>query len=334
MTDSTAPTRRNGALPVSLGAARMGIQPPLQYPAAVVNVTNRCNLRCTHCYLYADGNPNDDDDQMSDEALLAELERLRDRHGLLAMVWQGGEPMIRWRVVERGVKLFAKNTVTTNGTIPLRDFGPHVTYVISIDGPERFHEELRGEGTYAKTRANILSLPKAFSSTVQVQCVVTQRNQHSLEELVRDFVDTPVDGMTFSFYCPNQGEDSPLAWSSTTAREEAIDIVFGLKAKYAGFIWNSGRALELMRAPSAKLVTDHCPTLRTVLPLYVENRRFVSPFCCYGNNVDCDRCGGWVVFAHAAKLPGPWDAVLPPREPYDPLWRWIARHSGQAPASR
>ncbi len=304
---------------VALGEKRLTMEPPPQYPAGIVNVTNRCNLRCTHCYLYSDGNPNDEEDKIPDDVLLAEIERIRDRHGLMTMVWQGGEPMIRWKVVEQGVKLFHRNTVTTNGTIPLKDFGPTVTYVISLDGPQPLHDELRGEGNYAKTRATIDALPRGLSSTVQVQCVVTAQNQHRLEELLTDVIDTPVDGMTFSFYCPNKDQETPLAWKDAAEREAAVDIVLALKAKYSGFVWNSGRALELMRPRSAKLVTDNCPPLRTVMPLYVKDEEFTSPFCCHGNNVDCDRCGAWVVFSHAAKIPGPWDEVLPPDRPYGVL---------------
>ncbi|MDP6978457.1 MAG: hypothetical protein QF570_07635 [Myxococcota bacterium] len=48
------------------------------------------------------------------------------------------------------------------------------------------------------------------------------------------------------------------------------------------------------------------PLLSTTLPPYIEGNDFTTPFCCYGNNVDCDRCGAWGVFATAAKLPGPW----------------------------
>jgi len=176
--------RRDG--PASLGAVRLTMEPPPQYPAAIVNVTNRCNLRCRHCYLYVDGNPNDEQEHIPDDAFLAAVARLRDRHGLLAMVWQGGEPMIRWRLLQRAVRLFPKNTITTNGTIPLRDFGPSVTYVVSLDGPEDSNDALRGAGVYAKARATIAAVPEAFSSTIQVQCVVTRQNQHRLEELVTE----------------------------------------------------------------------------------------------------------------------------------------------------
>ena len=121
--------------------------------------------------------------------------------------------------------------------------------------------------------------------------------------------------MAFSFHVPNEGEVSELAWRDVEERESAVDAVLELKRRHPRFVWNNRRALDLMRPATAKLVTDHCPALSTVLPLYVERGEFTNPKCCYGNNADCDRCGGWVVFAHAAKLPGPWDAHLPPTQP-------------------
>lgn len=39
-----APTRED-----SLGAARLSMPPPPQYPAAMVNVTKLCNLAFAHC---------------------------------------------------------------------------------------------------------------------------------------------------------------------------------------------------------------------------------------------------------------------------------------------
>ncbi len=291
---------------------RLAEEPPRQFPAAMLNVTNRCNLTCSHCFIFTDGNPNDPAHDMPDDRLLAEVERVRDRHGLAAMLWMGGEPMIRWRMLERGIRLFSRNIITTNGTIPLKDFGPTVTYVVSLDGPEDLNDQVRGEGVYKKVRKTLLAIPERFEPTVQIQCVVTKQNQHRLEELIRDYIDTPVDGMAFSFHVPNEGEHSELSWRDVEEREEAVDIVLELKRRYRGFIWNSTRALELMRASTAKLVTDNCPPLRTVLPLYVDSGAFTTPKCCYGNSADCDRCGGWVIFAHAAKLPGPWDEIVAP----------------------
>lgn len=298
---------------------RLGAEPPQRFPGAMLNVTNRCNLTCSHCFVYTDGNPNDPSHDIPDDELLAELVRVRDRHGLFGMLWMGGEPMLRWRLLERGVKLFQRNVITTNGTVGLKDFGASVTYVVSLDGPQDLNDKVRGEGVYARAKRTINAVPDDFVPTLQLQCVVTKENQDRLEELVLDFVDSQADGLVFSFHVPNEGEVSELAWRDVEEREAAVERVLELKRRYPTFVWNSTRALELMRPATARLVTDRCPAVKTVLPLYVEAGAFTNPKCCYGNNADCDRCGGWVVFAHAAKLEGPWDAIVPPTEAASPL---------------
>jgi MoaA/NifB/PqqE/SkfB family radical SAM enzyme len=287
------------------------MEPPPQYPGAMVNVTNRCNLKCTHCFVFREGNPNDPTGEMTPERLLSELRRLRDRHGIRYMMWMGGEPMLRWRVLEKGLPLFPRNAITTNGTVPLKDFGPELTYVISLDGPREVNDPVRGSGVFDRVMKTLAAIPKGFQPTVMVQCVVHRENQDRLEELVQELRPTNAQGLTFSFYVPRAGEVSPQAWESVEERETAVDMVFDLKRRYPDFIWNSSRSLELMRPATAKLVTDNCPMMKSMLPLYIEGNDFTTPFCCYGNDVDCDRCGSWGVFATAAKMPGPWDSVKP-----------------------
>ena len=275
----------------------------------MVNVTNHCNLRCKHCFVFREGNPNRPDGEMKPERMLSELKRLRDRHGLRRMLWMGGEPMLRWRMLEEGLSLFQHNTITTNGTLPLKDFGPDLIYVISLDGPREVNDPVRGEGVFDRVMRTVAAIPDGFRPTLMVQCVVHRENQNSLEELVQELLPSKVQGLTFSFYVPRAGEVSPQAWENLEQRETAVDIVLELKHQYPDFIWNSGRSLELMRPATAKLVTDHCPMQQTTLPLYIEGDHFTTPFCCYGNDVDCDRCGSWGVFATAAKLPGPWNSL-------------------------
>lgn len=292
---------------VSLGADRLTMEPPPRYPGAMVNVTNHCNLACEHCFVFREGNPNEHEGEMKPDAILVELERLRDRHGIRHMLWMGGEPMLRWRTVEKGLRLFERNTITTNGTVPLKDFGPDLTYVISLDGPREVNDRVRGKGTFDRVMKTVAAIPEGFQPTVMVQCVLHRENQDHVEALVRELQPTRIEGMTFSFYVSRAGEVSPRTWGSVEEREAAVDLVLDLKRRYPGFIWNSSRSLELMRPATARLVTDHCPMLSIMLPLYLEGDHFTTPFCCYGNDVDCDRCGAWAVFASAAKIPGPWD---------------------------
>ena len=277
-----------------------------RYPAVVVNVTNRCNLSCQHCFIFRDGNPNEAPvsvhDELSDGAILETLIGLRDRHGIVSVLWMGGEPLLRRELVREGIRLFPQNTIVTNGTIPLVDFGPTALYVVSLDGPEDLNDAIRGRGIYQKVIRNLSRIPPGFTTPVQVQCVVTKRNQHRLEELVVAVRETQAGWITFSFYVPRANDTGPDVWATNEERAAAVREVMRLKACYPGFVRNSARMLELMLPPHCKQVTDACPAHDNVLPLYMDGDHFTTPFCCYGNDVDCDRCGAWVVFHLAARL--------------------------------
>jgi MoaA/NifB/PqqE/SkfB family radical SAM enzyme len=272
-----------------------------QYPVAMVNITNRCTLRCKHCFIYRDGNPNDTHAEMDTATMLRQLADLQKRHGIQHMMWMGGEPLLRPDVLRKGIKLFATNRITTNGTLQLIDL-PDCIYVISIDGPPERNDAIRGNNTFKKVMNTLAHVPDEFSSTIMCQCVVTKQNEDSLEELVKLLQPTRAQGMTFSFYVPTRNDASDLTWGSLERRDKAVSIVMKLKEKYPGFIWNNHRTLELTLSENSKSITDNCPSKSLVLPLYLEGGTFVTPFCCYGNDVDCDLCGAWVVFYLAAKL--------------------------------
>ena len=271
------------------------------YPVAMVNITNRCTLRCKHCFIYRDGNPNDASAEMETPVMLEKLAELQKLHKIQHMLWMGGEPLLRPDVLENGIKLFPSNTITTNGTIKPIEL-PGCIYVISVDGPPRLNDLVRGNGTFNKVMKTLSNIPDKFSSTVMCQCVVTRKNEDSLEELVKLLKPTRAEGMTFSFYVPTKNDMSDLTWGSLEQRDRAVRIVMRLKKKYSDFIWNNSRTLELTLSENAKAVTDNCPSKYLVLPLYLEGSEFVTPFCCYGNDVDCDLCGAWVVFYLAARL--------------------------------
>jgi hypothetical protein len=93
-----------------------------------------------------------------------------------------------------------------------------------------------------------------------------------------------------------------LTWGSLERRDKALHMEMELKERFPDFVWNKKRSLELMLSENAKSVTDNCPSKKFVIPLYLKGNEFVMPYCCYGNDVDCELCGVWVVFFLAAKL--------------------------------
>jgi MoaA/NifB/PqqE/SkfB family radical SAM enzyme len=272
-----------------------------QYSAAIINVTNKCTLRCKHCFVFRESNPNNPKGEMDDATMLRKIAERKERHGFDTVLWMGGEPLLRPDVLRDGTKLFSKNIVTTNGTIDLIDL-PRCTYVVSIDGPPALNDSVRGEGSFDKAMKTLARTPEEFGPTVMCQCAVTKVNEDALEELVELMRPTRAEGMTFSFYVPTANDTSELTWGALKRRDKAVREVMRLKEKYRGFIWNNSRALELTLSENAKAVTDDCPGKKFLLPLYIDGDEFVSPFCCYGNDVDCDLCGAWAIFSIAAKL--------------------------------
>ncbi|MEW5734237.1 MAG: radical SAM protein [Thermodesulfobacteriota bacterium] len=275
--------------------------PRHQYPAAMVNITNRCTLRCCHCFVYRDGNPNRAADEMGTPEMIAELTRLRDQHGIMAMLWMGGEPLLRPDVLEAGVPLFSWNHVTTNGTLDLIEL-PGAHYVVSLDGPRDYNDSVRGKGSFDRVMRTLSRVPRKFASKVMVQCVVTAKNQDLMEDLVKILVPTRAEGMTFSFYVPPRNDVSGLSFGTLENRDTAVRNALALKKKYPGFIWNGTRQLTLTLSENALAVTRDCPSKKHVLPLYLTEKGFTHPFCCYGDDVCCDLCGAWVVFYLAEKM--------------------------------
>lgn len=275
------------------------------FPTAMVNVTNRCTLKCRTCFIYREGNPSEHPGKLSEEmdkqTMLKTLEMLRDKHRINTMVWMGGEPMLRKDVLREGVKLFEENTVVTNATIDLIDLGK-IIYVVSLDGPEEINDSVRGKGSFKRVMRTLGRIPEPFEPTIQVQCVVNRENEDHLEELLKSVIDTRADGLVYSFYVPRRNDTTTLAWKSLEGREPAVRRVMELKNKYPKFVWNSLESLELMLPANAKEITDNCLPKQFLLPLYLNGKEFEVPFCCTGNDVDCDMCGMWGVFHFAAKM--------------------------------
>ncbi|RJP23890.1 MAG: radical SAM protein [Candidatus Abyssobacteria bacterium SURF_5] len=270
------------------------------YPAAMVNITNRCTLRCKHCFIYRDGNPNQPEHEMETDLMLRSLTELQQRHNIHTMLWMGGEPLLRPDVLREGSKIFQQNNVTTNGTLDLIDL-PNCIYVVSVDGPPQINDSIRGNGAFERVMRTLARVPDVFGPTVMVQCVVTKLNEDHLEELVERLLPTRVEGMTFSFYVPRRIDDSDFTWGSLDRRDKAVLEVIRLKKKHPDFIWNNSRSLELTLSQNARAVVKQCLSKRFVLPLWLEGDKFINPFCCYGNDVDCELCGAWVVFHLAAR---------------------------------
>ena len=137
-----------------VNAKFFGKHRPLQ---TVLFISDECNLRCKHCYVYSREKP-----------VVKSYEQIRDdlqysyNLGSRFVDFEGGEPMI-WHDGEKNINDlialakeigFFSTTITTNAQLPLNECKAHSIWV-SMDGVGEYHEMIRGKGTWAKLEKNI-----------------------------------------------------------------------------------------------------------------------------------------------------------------------------------
>jgi MoaA/NifB/PqqE/SkfB family radical SAM enzyme len=274
-----------------------------QYRHALVNVTNVCNLDCRHCFVFRGDNPNAPRDKMNDATMLHQLEILRDKHGIRSMLFMGGEPMIRKDLVLQATQLFPESAIVTNGTYGIPSV-PGQLVTVSLDGPADLNDPIRGEGVFAKVREAVFARDPADGTTVMLQMAVTRENAPGLEDFMAEVSTWPIAGVAFSFYVPVKDDATGLDWPDLTERDKVLDRVIALKGQYPQVIKSNIATLEMMKSDVAIQSTgengEHCILRRDTLPLYMgDGGQFEKPFCCYGNDVDCTRCGAYAVFNRA-----------------------------------
>lgn len=268
------------------------------FPAALVIITNACNLRCTHCFVYREDTPNEARDKMSDEKMLYQLKKLRDKHDITSMLFMGGEPMIKSDLVFEAMKLFETSSIVTNGTYGIPSVPGHLV-TISLDGPKAINDPIRGEGVFDKVKQSVHERDADDGTLVMLQMTVTRSNAAFVEDFVKEVETWPVSGIAFTFYVPGKDEHSDLAWDNLKERDAVVQKIIELKKDHPLIKSNLG-ALEMLmsdRCIEATGVRGENCRLKKMLPLYVgDGGRFERTFCCYGNNVDCLRCGAYAVF--------------------------------------
>ena len=271
-----------------------------EFPGALVNVTNVCNLSCTHCFVFRADNPNKPKDKMDDATMLAQLEKLRDKHHIKSMLFMGGEPMIRRNLVMQAMPLFERSSIVTNGTYGIPSVPGHLV-TVSLDGPKEMNDPIRGEGVFDKVKKAVFERDPQDGTTVMLQMTVTSQNSAGIEAFVEEVKDWPVTGIAFTFYVPSVNDSTGLGWPNLRDRDPVIDQVIAMKKKYPGRVKANIGALELMKSDRCMEVTgehgETCGLKNNMLPLYMgEGGNFERTYCCYGNDVDCTRCGAYGVF--------------------------------------
>jgi len=255
-----------------------------------IDVTNKCNIRCKHCYFFA----YEQDKELKPPEWLAKLEELkRDGFPFRSATWVGGEPLLRKDLIEIGRKYFMFNIVVTNGTHGLPNW-PDVMFHISVDGTETYHDDIRGKGVYQKIKKTVAEAADGLN--ISLACCLNKRNIECMETLLAEWHSNPkIKHILFDFFTPVKGVKHDL-FIPFEEQDKIIDRIIELKrTQYGDFIGVSERVLNLMRKKERhKAIAGNC--------IFLQKGHAFDPLgnkkaqCMMGADADCERCGCIVPF--------------------------------------
>jgi hypothetical protein len=226
------------------------------------------------------------------------------KHHLFVVTLVGGEPTLRPDVIQVFCEEMPKRVcVVTNGTYPLKRFENLYFYWISMDGTEKVHDSIRGEGSYSKTKQNILDYiagspdhrgGKPIWKDIWITMTINSLNYFAVEDLVHEWIGK-VNKIGFQFHTPFIKGD-PLWLPFGEKRTQVVDKLIALKEKYPDFVVNGVKQLSLMKGNWGGVGTTpvQCPSWAI---LSLDHMGRVKQPCCIGSaDADalkpiCEDCG-------------------------------------------
>lgn len=172
-------------------------------------LTNKCNLRCSHCIRM----PFQKEEEISNENLDIVLSRIQEFGLCEAIFITGGEPTFHPQFQYCLEKIYnsfqGRISVCTNGVssfYQMEDISfltkfPKVVWQVSLDGNENSHDAIRGKGTFKKALYSIERL-SALHLRVDVSTVVNTQNKSSILSLHEQLKTRDVYRWLVSFEMP------------------------------------------------------------------------------------------------------------------------------------
>lgn len=181
-----------------------------------MHLTERCNLRCTHCYQTG---------ARTDEMSLSEIKDAAAETAEMLKVWSdlhgidfspsfnitGGEPFLRldlFEIIEeirsRGFDIY----LLSNGTLVDQEKAEILARLgvkgvqVSIEGPREIHEGIRGQGSFAASLRGVRLLLEA-GLTVTLNVTLSELNAAYFADLVSLSSSLGVQRLGFSRLVPS-----------------------------------------------------------------------------------------------------------------------------------
>ena len=173
-------------------------EPSLRY--LELQITDRCNLKCKHCYI-GEKAPK----ELTVKQITDTLKEFEEMQGLRLMI-TGGEPLLhsKFDALNDVLPDFSiRKVLFTNGLLLNKDLLRNLNVdeiQISIDGLEKGHDALRGSGTFSKA-VKAVRLAKEMGFETSVATMVHAKNLGDFDKMEKLFSDLGIKDWTVDVPC-------------------------------------------------------------------------------------------------------------------------------------
>ncbi|MBT9132640.1 MAG: putative mycofactocin radical SAM maturase MftC [Syntrophomonadaceae bacterium] len=260
-----------------------------------LDITNRCNMRCLHCFNRS-GTTAYRGEELSDDEVLTLAREVRDMD-IPSFCFCGGEPLLRFDLIEELLPILCSNRITlssmvTNGYLLDLEKARMLSRAglwqiqVSLDGAQATtHEKLRGlEGSFDRAVQAIENAKKAGFPKVAIAFSPTKFNCHEFWKVVEIVEKLGVPHvrvqplMLLGRAVPNREDIFP----SQKQYMELVRSINELRKSYPKLIIEWGDPVDhLIRfstllsefVPYVDIKSDGSVGVSSYLPLYIGNIR-------------------------------------------------------------
>ena len=219
---------------------RFGAGPDFHLASPLIvwfEVTHKCNLTCTHCYIDA-GRPRDNELTLAEvKAVLDDLKTL----GVFSIVFAGGEPYLRSdfpEILEYAGSLNFIIAVVTNGSYLTPELlrrlpKDNCRVTLSVDGLEAHHRIRGGHSTFALMEEK-LELMKKMEVPCSISTVISKENIGELRDLLQWCIERDIIFRTVTFNPLGRGLVNRARHALDASDAAASAELFMMQKKFEG----------------------------------------------------------------------------------------------------